>query len=126
MTPILFSQVVLSLAVGAFRAELVTDSHTKLLENFSEETNRFLSKNGYNGLKQALVANEVMSKVISGKIYVIKAFLDNIQWASENDFTEDMSLCFRIYDHFGSLSLININFCNSIVDDLEDEKLISF
>ena len=111
MTPILFFQIVLSLAVGAFRAELVTDSHTEILKNFSEETNRFLSKNGYNGLKQALVANEVMSKVVAGKIYVIKAYLD-----------DDMSLCFKIYDHFGSLSLSGINFCNSIVDALEDGK----
>ena len=71
----------------------------------------FLSQNGYNGMKRVLVPDEVMSKVVSGKIYVIKAVVDG-----------DTNLCLKIYDHFGFLTLSTVYFCNSIMDALEDEK----
>ena len=105
MTPILFLNFALALTIGGYKSEIVNEYHIKLLDTFTTDTNSFLQKNGYNGIKHKFIPSEVLSQVVSGKNYVMKVAIDS-----------ETTVCLKIYDKFGTLSLDWIKLCSSLFD----------
>ena len=99
--------IFLSLILGSYKQEFLTEEIKSEINDIQPLVETFLNKKGYNGLFPNGPIAEVWSKVVNGKLYIVKKNYD----------TFDKSMCIQFYkDFYGKSEVIDAKICNSVLE----------